>query len=165
MGLRCIIPPRYLRQLKTRARTLPSLIYFSCVIYRVPPKSKYQSSISGQLKVYFGGSKERGPLRMRYWKWRHRKRPWPEMTSHEVTWPEVMSYPEVCSAHSRKCIPALFFLTIVVVQNVPLLMTGSSMANGCDVTESDITGIDATGIRRLKVGDSPWRAIVFVRGV
>jgi hypothetical protein len=44
-------------------------------------------------------------------------------------------------------------------------MTGSSMANGCDVTESDITGIDATGIRRLKVGDSPWRAIVFVRGV
>jgi hypothetical protein len=56
-------------------------------------------------------------------------------------------------------------LSIVVVQNVPLLMTGSSMANGCDVTESDITGIDATGIRRLKVGDSPWRAIVFVRGV
>jgi hypothetical protein len=36
-----------------------------------------------------------------------------------------------------------------------LLMTGSSMANGCDVTESDVTGIDATGIRRPKVGDSP----------
>jgi hypothetical protein len=34
-------------------------------------------------------------------------------------------------------------------------MTGSSMANGCDVTESDVTGIDATGIRRPKVGDSP----------
>jgi hypothetical protein len=31
----------------------------------------------------------------------------------------------------------------------------SSMANGCDVTESDVTGIDATGIRRPKVGDSP----------
>ena len=29
------------------------------------------------------------------------------------------------------------------------------MANGCDVTESDVTGIDATGIRRPKVGDSP----------
>ena len=41
--------------------------------------------------------------------------------------------------HSRA-----FFLTIVVVQNIPLLMTGSSMANGCDVTESDVTGSDAT---------------------
>ena len=35
--------------------------------------------------------------------------------------------------------PRLFF-TIVVVQNVPLLMTESSMATGCDVTESDVTG-------------------------
>jgi hypothetical protein len=34
--------------------------------------------------------------------------------------------------------PALFFLTIVVVQNVPLSMT--YMATGCDVTESDLTG-------------------------
>jgi hypothetical protein len=74
-----------------------------------------------------------------------------------VTGSMFCAFPEV---HSRAS-----FLTIVVVQNVPLLMTGSSMANGCDVTESDITGIDATGIRRLKVGDSPWRAIVFVRGV
>jgi hypothetical protein len=31
-------------------------------------------------------------------------------------------------------------LTIVVVQNVPLLMTESSMATGCDVSESDVTG-------------------------
>jgi hypothetical protein len=62
--------------------------------------------------------------------------------------------------HSRA-----FFLTIVVVQNVPLLMTGSSMANGCDVTISDVTGSDATGIRRPKVGDSSWRVILFVRGV
>ena len=31
-----------------------------------------------------------------------------------------------------------FFLTIVVVQNVPLLMTESSMVTGCDVTESDV---------------------------
>ena len=52
-----------------------------------------------------------------------------------------------------------FFLTIVV-QNVPLLMTISSMATGCDVTESDVTGII-----RLKVGDSPWSVILFVRGV
>ena len=57
--------------------------------------------------------------------------------------------------HSRA-----FFLTIVVVQNVPLLMTGSSMATGCDVTESDVTGLI-----RLKVGDSPWGVILFVRGV
>jgi hypothetical protein len=35
------------------------------------------------------------------------------------------------------------------------------MANGCDVTESDVTGSDATGIRRPKVGDSPWRVILF----
>jgi hypothetical protein len=26
------------------------------------------------------------PLRMRFWKWRHRKRPWQEMTSYEVTY-------------------------------------------------------------------------------
>jgi hypothetical protein len=38
------------------ARTLPSLIYFSWIIDRVPPKSKYQSSILGQLKAYFVGS-------------------------------------------------------------------------------------------------------------
>ena len=46
VGLRCIIPPRHLSQLKTRvilllsqrwARTLPSLIYFSWDIYRYPP--------------------------------------------------------------------------------------------------------------------------------
>ena len=57
--------------------------------------------------------------------------------------------PEV---HSRA-----FFLTIVVVQNVPLLMTESSMATGCDVTESDVTGSEVTGsdVIRPKVGDSP----------
>jgi hypothetical protein len=37
-------------------------------------------------------------------------------------------------------------------------MTVSSMANGCDVTKSDVTGIDATGIRRPKVGDFPYRS-------
>jgi hypothetical protein len=82
-------------------------------------------------------------LRMGYWKWRHRKRPWPEMTSHEVTWPEATS----CSAYSRA-----FFLTIVVVQNVPLRMTVSSMATGCDVSESDESssplGVSIKGIGR-----------------
>jgi hypothetical protein len=45
----------------------------------------------------------------------------------------------------------LVFLTIVVVQNVPLLMTESSMATGCDVTERD-----GSDVIRTKVGDSPW---------
>ena len=58
--------------------------------------------------------------------------------------------------------PRAFFLTIVVVQNVPLLMTESSMATGCDMTESDVTGSD---VIRSKVGDSPWCVIIIVRGV
>jgi hypothetical protein len=78
---------------------------------------------------------------------------------NEVTWPEVTSLPELCSVHVRKCIPAFFF-TIVVVQNVPLPMTESSMATGCDVTESDVTGSD---VIRSKVGDSPWGVILIVR--
>ena len=41
-------------------------------------------------------------------------------------------------------------------------MTGSSMATGFDVTESDVTGSD---VIRSKVGDSPWGVILFVRGV
>jgi hypothetical protein len=40
--------------------------------------------------------------------------------------------------------PFLFF-TIVVVRNVPLLMAGISMANGCDMTGSYVTGSDGTG--------------------
>ena len=55
-----------------------------------------------------------------------------------------------------------FFLTIVVVQNVPLLMTQGSMATGCDVTENDVTGSD---VIRPKVGDSPRDVILIVRGV
>ena len=43
---------------------------------------------------------------------------------------------------------SLVFLTIVIIQNVSLLMTESSMANGCDVTESDVI--------IPKVDDSPW---------
>ena len=41
-------------------------------------------------------------------------------------------------------------------------MTVSSMATRCDVSESDVTGID---VMRPKVGDYPWGVILFVRGV
>jgi hypothetical protein len=41
-------------------------------------------------------------------------------------------------------------------------MTVSSMATGCDVSESDVTGID---VMRPKVGDYPWGVILIVRGV
>ena len=68
----------------------------------------------------------------------------------------MTSLPEVYYAHDRKCILA-FFLTIVVIQNVSLLMAESSMATGCDVTESDVI--------RPKVRDSPCGVIFFVRGV
>jgi hypothetical protein len=51
-----------------------------------------------------------------------------------------------------------FFITIVVVQNVPLLITESSMSTRCDVTESDVTGSDVIRI------DSPWGVILIVRG-
>jgi hypothetical protein len=37
-----------------------------------------------------------------------------------------------------------FFLTIVLVQNASLRMTGSSMATGCDVTKIDVTGSEVT---------------------
>ena len=59
---------------------------------------------------------------------------------------------------------SLFFLTVVVIQNVSLLMTESSMATGCDVTESDVTESNVTGsdVIRPKVGDSPWDVILIV---
>jgi hypothetical protein len=41
-------------------------------------------------------------------------------------------------------------------------MNESSMASGCDVTESDVTGSD---VIRPKVGDSPCGVILIVRGV
>jgi hypothetical protein len=41
-------------------------------------------------------------------------------------------------------------------------MTGSTMAIGCDMTESDVTG---SGVIRPKVGDFPWDVILFVRSV
>ena len=63
---------------------------------------------------------------------------------------------EVCSAHARKCIPAF---TIVVVQNVPLLMTESIMTTGYDVTVSDVRGSDVIS---PTVGDSPWGVVLIV---
>ena len=41
-------------------------------------------------------------------------------------------------------------------------MTGSIMATGCDVTESNVTGID---VIRPNVGDCPWGVILIVWGV
>jgi hypothetical protein len=60
------------------------------------------------------------------------------------------------------CVFPPFFLTIVVVQNVPLRMTVGSMATGYDVSESDVTGIN---VIRPKVGDYPWGVILIVRSV
>ena len=59
------------------------------------------------------------------------------------------------------------FLTIVLVSNVSLRMTRSSMVTGFDVTESGVTGSDVTrnDVIRPKVGDSPWGVMLFVRGV
>jgi hypothetical protein len=43
-------------------------------------------------------------------------------------------------------------------------MTESSLATGCDVTESDVTESNVTGsdVIRPKVGDSPWDALLIV---
>jgi hypothetical protein len=68
----------------------------------------------------------------------------------------------MCCACSEGSASSLFFLTIVVIQNVSLLMTESSMATGCDVIESDVTGSD---VIRPKEGDSPWGVILIVRSV
>jgi hypothetical protein len=53
-----------------------------------------------------------------------------------------------------------FFLTIVVVQNVPLHMTGSNMTTGY---EGHVTGSDVTGISPEVCG-SPWGVFGYVRG-
>jgi hypothetical protein len=70
-----------------------------------------------------------------------------DVTRSHVTGSMFCACPEV---HSRA-----FFLTILVVKNIPLLMTGSNMVTGCDVTDSDVTGII-----RPKVGDSPVGGVV-----
>ena len=57
------------------------------------------------------------------------------LTGNDVTESHVTGSDHMCM---RNQFPH-FFLTIVVVQNVPLRMTGSSLATGCDVTESYVT--------------------------
>jgi hypothetical protein len=47
---------------------MPSFDIFSWVIYRAP-KSKYQSSVSGQVKEYFGGSKGEHVIAFFLWRW------------------------------------------------------------------------------------------------
>jgi hypothetical protein len=68
------------------------------------------------------------------------------MTLHEIITGSILC---ACS----EVHPRFFFLAIVVIQNVALLMTESSMATGCDVTESDVTGSD---VIRPNVGDSHY---------
>ena len=57
-----------------------------------------------------------------------------------------------------------FFLTMVVVQNVPLLMIRGSMANGCDVTKGDVTGSDVTKLE-VRVFPRFFLTIVVVQNV
>jgi hypothetical protein len=73
-----------------RSRHTLSLVWqYSIYIFNI-------GSISVQLKSHLRS----------YRKWRHRKRPWLEMTSLEVTWPELeVTWPEVCSAQQA---PAFF---------------------------------------------------------
>ena len=57
--------------------------------------------------------------------------------SDVITGSMFCTCPEV---HSRA-----FVLIIAVVRNIQLRMTGSSMANGCDMNGSHVTGSDDTG--------------------
>ena len=59
------------------------------------------------------------------------------MTCPEVTWPELEVTWQVVIACACATGSRAFFLTIVVVQNVQLRMTGSSMATRCDVIKRD----------------------------
>ena len=151
MGLRCRNPHRHLSQLKARPIPLietpsgqelcrPS-IFFHGLFIGTPPnpniKVVFRDSsrhISGeQMGVGYcacvTGSAVTGSGHDR--KWRH-------MKSRDRKW-----------RHNRKYVlhmpwsafPLLFF-TIVVVRNIPLFMTGSSMANG--VTWPEVTWLGVT---------------------
>jgi hypothetical protein len=76
------------------ARTLPSLIHLLCVIHRLPPPPNLNIKVvyRDSSRHISGGAKGSGTLRMRYWKWHHRKRPWPEMTSHDRKWRHNRKY-------------------------------------------------------------------------
>ena len=51
-----------------------------------------------------------------------------------------------CACGSRA-----FFLTIGAVQNVPLRMTGNSMATGCDVIKCHVIGSEHVRMRNRKL--------------
>jgi hypothetical protein len=63
-------------------RTLPSFDMFSWVIYSNPQYPNIKVVFGDSSWHISGGAKRSRPLRMGCWKWRHQKRPWPEMTSH-----------------------------------------------------------------------------------
>jgi hypothetical protein len=125
-------------------RTMPSFDILSWVIYRVPPnpniKVVYRDSsrnISGE---------QRGAC---HWVCvTEVTSPEATLTGNDVTWSHVTGIDVITGSifctcpegHSRA-----FFLTIAVVRNVQLRMTGSSMANGCDMNGSHVTRSDGTG--------------------
>ena len=145
----CRNPPRHLSQLKALAIPLTLILsgkellrFLICFhgLFIGSSKSKNQSSIAGQVKAYFGGSKWERVIAQALLEVMS---PEVALTGNDVTWSQVTgsdviagvmfcTCPEV---HSRA-----FFLTIVVVRNVPLRMTGSSMVNGYDMTGSHVTG-------------------------
>ena len=84
-----------------------------------PPKSKYQSSVSGQLKEYFGESKEERAIAYALLEVTSQEA---ALTGNDVTWSHVTA---LFSYHSSSA-----------------KMTGSSMANGCDMNGSHVTGSD-----------------------
>jgi hypothetical protein len=132
------------------ARTLPSFDICSWVIYRDPPNPNIKVVFRDSSRHISGGAKAitHGLLEV--------TSPEAALTGNDVTWSHVTG--SYVTAGSMFCVFPRFFLSIVVLQNVPLRMTVSIMATGCDVSESDVTGSDVTGINviRPKVGDYPW---------
>ena len=151
MGLRCRNPPRHLSQLKALAIPLtsapngkelcrPSKFFHGLSIGS--PKSKYQSSVSGQ--EYSG--EQRGACHCVCVT--EVTSPDAALTGNDVTWNHLTGSDVITGSMFCTC-PEVdyraFFLTIAVVRNVQLRMTGSSMANGCDMHGSHVTGSDGTG--------------------
>jgi hypothetical protein len=105
-------------------RTMPSFDIFSWVIYRVPPNPNIKVVYRDSSRNISGRAKGSGPLRMRYWKWRHRKRPWPEMTSQAR---------ECTSGHVQNILPVMTSLPIMWL---PVTSFPVRAASG-DVTSSN----------------------------
>jgi hypothetical protein len=67
------------------------------------------------------------------------------LTGNGVTWSHVTGSDVITGSMFCTCPEGLsraFFLTIAVVRNVQLWMTGSSMANACDINGNHVTGSD-----------------------